>query len=33
MFLGEPLSIALVLTAIDAIFLLIKNLLVKLFKK
>lgn len=32
-FLQEPLSIALVLTAIDAIFLLIKNLLVKLFKK
>ena len=33
MFLGEPLSIALVLTAIDAIFLLIKNVLVKLFKR
>lgn len=32
-FLQEPLSIALVLTAIDAIFLLIKNLLVKLLKK
>ena len=32
-FLQEPLSIALVLTAIDAIFLLIKNLLVKFFKK
>jgi uncharacterized membrane protein len=32
-FLQEPLSIALVLTTIDAIFLLIKNLLVKLFKK
>jgi hypothetical protein len=32
-FLQEPLSMALVLTTIDAIFLLIKNLLVKLFKK
>ena len=32
-FLQEPLSIALVLTAIDAIFLLIKNVLVKLFKR
>ena len=32
-FLQEPLSIALVLTAIDAIFLLIKNLLVNLLKK